>query len=72
MATELYQISGVGPTLNGRNGEGSRYWTDGELRIVVLVEDGAAAGGPPRQVSPPPLIVAKDTLWRAIGVVMPD
>jgi len=72
MATELYQISGVGPTLHGRNGEGSRYWTDGELRIVVLVEDGAAAGGPPRQVSPPPLIVAKDTLWRAIGVVMPD
>ena len=30
--TALYKVSGVGPTLFGRNGEGDRYFTDGELR----------------------------------------
>ena len=72
MAAQLYQVAGVGPTINGRNGEGSRYWTDGELRLVVLVEDGAPADEAPEIIPAPPLIAAKDALWRAIGVAIQD
>ena len=32
----IYQVTGVGPTLNGRNGEGDPYWTDGEICIARL------------------------------------
>ena len=45
----LYQVTGVGPTLNGRNGEGDRYYTDGEIHFARLVprreENHNAAGG---------------------------
>ena len=36
----LYQVTGVGPTLNGRNGGGDRYFTDGEIHFARLVSDG--------------------------------
>lgn len=34
--TQTYQVTGAGPTMNGRNGEGDRYYTDGEITIAVL------------------------------------
>lgn len=33
---KVYAMAGVGPTLNGRNGEGDRYYTDGLIRVSVL------------------------------------
>ena len=36
----FFQISGVGPTLRGKNGGGDRYFTDGEILIGVLARDG--------------------------------
>ncbi len=33
----IYEVSGIGPTLNGRNGEGDPYYTDGEIKISRLV-----------------------------------
>lgn len=33
---QTYQVTGTGPTLNGRNGEGDPYYTDGEITIAVL------------------------------------
>lgn len=33
------QETGIGPTTDGRNGEGSRYETDGSAAIVVLLAD---------------------------------
>jgi hypothetical protein len=33
---EIFQVTGVGATLDGRNGGGDRYFTDGELTIGVL------------------------------------
>jgi LssY C-terminus len=38
VVTTIYEITGIGPTLNGRNGEGDPYYTDGEVEISVLVE----------------------------------
>ncbi len=31
-----YQVTGIGPTLNGRNGGGDRYFSDGEMTVIVL------------------------------------
>src|SRR5581483_8569179 len=33
---EVFQVTGVGGTLDGRNGGGDRYFTDGELTIGVV------------------------------------
>jgi hypothetical protein len=33
----IYEVTGVGPTLAGRNGEGDRYYTDGEVEISRIV-----------------------------------
>ena len=40
----FFQISGIGPTLFGRNGGGDPYYTDGEIHVAVLVP--GAANGP--------------------------
>jgi hypothetical protein len=36
MVSTVYSVSGIGPTLNGRNGEGDWYYTDGEIEIAVI------------------------------------
>jgi hypothetical protein len=64
MVEALYQISGVGPTLRARNGEGDIYFTDGEVHIAVLVAAGRRRDAPPRRTEPPPLIALKDSLWK--------
>ncbi|MCK1448816.1 LssY C-terminal domain-containing protein [Bradyrhizobium sp. 2] len=41
IAQNFFQISGTGPTLFGRNGEGDPYHTDREILVATLVVDGA-------------------------------
>jgi hypothetical protein len=36
MADKVFQITGIGPTLEGKNAEGDTYYTNGEINIVVL------------------------------------
>ena len=62
----IYQVSGVGPTLNGRNGEGNRYYTDGEIRISRLVEGCGATSEKPEQPANPLLIDLKDAVWSTV------
>lgn len=47
----IYQVTGCGPTLIGRNGEGDRYVTDGEITVGVL-RPGAASGPAPPDLLP--------------------
>jgi hypothetical protein len=71
MVTTTYRVSGVGPTLNGHNGEGDRYYTDGEIRMAVLVVAGRPATDPPTELSAPPLVLLKDAIWgRTTGMPM--
>ncbi|WP_275172846.1 MULTISPECIES: LssY C-terminal domain-containing protein [unclassified Bradyrhizobium] len=63
MITAIYQMKGVGPTLNGRNGEGDPYNTDGEIWIAKLVWNGDKADERAEMVSPPVLIQMKDALF---------
>jgi hypothetical protein len=60
----IYQVTGVGATLLGRNGEGDPYFTDGELTIAVLTD--GIAKEPPSRLANPPFVQMKDQLWNAI------
>lgn len=70
MVQNLFQISGIGPTLLGRNGEGDPYYTDGEIYIATLVVDGARRTEPPVTIPPPPLIALKDQVWHRVSSVV--
>jgi hypothetical protein len=67
MVRTFFQISGTGPTLLGRNGEGDPYYTDGEIDIASLVVDGVRRAEPPVILPPPPLIALKDQIWRGVS-----
>jgi hypothetical protein len=66
MVQAFFQISGTGPTLLGRNGEGDPYYTDGEIDIASLVVDGIKRTKPPEILPPPRLIALKDQVWHRI------
>jgi hypothetical protein len=70
MVTTLYQVSGVGPTLNGGNGEGDPYHTDGAIRMAVLVVGGQRRTEPARTFPSPPLVALKDTIWKRAAQAM--
>ncbi|MFK8250741.1 LssY C-terminal domain-containing protein [Ancylobacter terrae] len=67
MVTAVYQVTGVGPTVDGRNGGGDRYYTDGEVWIARLTVDGARDPNPPERIPAPPLVAAKDAVWRGVA-----
>jgi hypothetical protein len=66
---EEFQVTGVGPTLLGRNGGGDRYYTDGELTIGVLAKDQSRDQMPDR-LENPVAVQIKDQLWSAIRPLM--
>jgi LssY C-terminus len=67
MVETFFQISGVGPTLFGRNGEGDPYYTDGEIDFARLVLNGARRTEPALIVAPPTLIALKDQVWHRVS-----
>ena len=63
----LYEVTGVGLTLNGRNGEGDPYWTDGEIAISRLSPGCASEVAVPQKLDSPVLVRLKNWLWRAVA-----
>ncbi|HWV52352.1 LssY C-terminal domain-containing protein [Pseudorhodoplanes sp.] len=63
----IYQVTGVGPTLNGRNGEGDSYWTDGELDIARLTPDAVKTDKPPQVLDSPQIVQWKDAVMKKVG-----
>jgi LssY C-terminus len=63
MVLDIYQIRGIGPTLNGRNGEGDPYYTDGEIWMAKLVAQGEKARSPAKILPAPALIQIKDKMF---------
>ena len=66
MATAKYQVTGVGPTLNGRNGGDDPYYTDGEVWILRLVPDCQKQTSPVTELPSPPATELKDQIWHEI------
>lgn len=58
--TEVFQVTGVGATLDGRNGGGDRYFTDGELTIGEVSPANVVQKEPPRLLANPAGIQAKN------------
>ena len=58
-----YQVSGVGPTINGRNGGGDRYFTDGEMDVGVISTDNSRQTAAPEALPNPPAVTLKNRVW---------
>ena len=67
VVTAIYEVSGVGPTFIGRNGEGDRYFTDGEVRISRLVSGCGTKAETTVELKNPPLIDLKNETWKALA-----
>jgi hypothetical protein len=64
--TEIYSVSGVGATLNGRNGEGDWYYTDGDIHIAVV---SASRTGKPVELQQPLPVALKNQIWKAVRLL---
>jgi hypothetical protein len=62
VVTTVYEATGIGTTLDGRNAEGDAYYTDGEIKIAVLV---AGCGQRSATVLFLPLRVSEELIVRA-------
>ena len=62
-----YQVTGIGPTMDGRNGGGDPYYTDGEVWILRLVVACAKRDGPATIIPSPSATEIKDQIWHGIA-----
>jgi hypothetical protein len=67
MVEARYQVTGVGPTLAGRNGGGDLYYTDGEVWILRLVEACQKRTSPVDIIPSPTATEIKDQIWQGIA-----
>jgi hypothetical protein len=67
MVEAKYQVTGVGPTMAGRNGGGDLYYTDGEVWILRLVEACQKRTTPAAVLPSPPATEVKDQIWQEIA-----
>jgi hypothetical protein len=67
MVDAKYQVTGIGPTVAGRNGGGDLYYTDGEVWILRLVEACQKRDGPAVTIPSPAATEIKDEIWRGIA-----
>ena len=72
MVEAVYQVTGIGPTLTGRNGGGDLYRTDGEVKIARLVPDGIERAATPEIFDAPPLVKLKDRAFDVIDNLLDD
>src|SRR5262245_51143528 len=72
MLETTYLVYGIGPTLRGRNGEGNRYHTDGEVKVGRLVEKGVAAAAPPQETPSSLAVEVKLAIWRQMHGLIVD
>jgi hypothetical protein len=64
-----YSVSGVGPTLFGRNGGGDPYYTDGDIAFADLTPGCEMRETPVESQAPPPRIVAKNAVYGWLAAV---
>lgn len=70
MVTAKYQVTGIGPTLAGRNGGGDLYYTDGEVWILRLVEACRKSTTPVDILASPLATQIKDEIFRQIATTI--
>jgi hypothetical protein len=70
VVSSVYEVTGVGPTVNGRNGGGDSYYTDGEIKMGVLVEGCSARAATTIVLGNPPLVELKNRAWSVLASVL--
>lgn len=63
MLTGIFHVTGIGPTLLGRNGGGDPYFTDGEISVGVLSPNAAPVTTMPETLPDPVPVAAKNAVW---------
>lgn len=66
----IYEVSGIGPTLMGRNGEGDQYYTDGEVKISRLVAGCNSTAEATVELDNPPMTNLKNFAWKAAASLL--
>jgi hypothetical protein len=66
----IYQVTGIGPTLLARNGEGDSYWTDGEIWIARLTPDAKQTDTGLQILASPQIVQWKDAMMKRVGHVL--
>ena len=66
----IYEVTGIGPTLFGRNGEGDPYYTDGEVKISRLVSGCNKKAETALELANPPIVDFKNQAWEAIAGIL--
>jgi hypothetical protein len=62
-----YEVGGIGPTINGHNGGGDSYYTDGEIKFSVLVDGCSQRTATTTEFENPPLVDAHNRIWPVIA-----
>jgi len=70
MVEAKYQVTGIGPTMAGRNGGDDLYYTDGEVWILRLVDACQKHAGAVTIIPSPLATEIKDQIWQAIAGTM--
>jgi len=71
MVEAKYQVTGIGPTMAGRNGGGDPCYSDGEIWVLRLVEPCERRDGPAVTIPSPAVTEIKDQIWHAVANAMP-
>jgi len=66
----IYEVSGIGPSLIGRNGEGDQYYTDGEVKISRLVAGCNSKAEAAVELDNPPMTELKNIAWKAASAIL--
>lgn len=67
----FYQVTGVGATVRGHNGEGDWYYTDGEMTVGVIAPSNTAQADPPARLPNPRRVTLKNRGWWWLRWILP-
>ena len=67
---EIYQVTGVGATIQGQNGGGDWYYTDGELTVGVLSKNNVLQTQEPFMLPNPPTVNFKNRVLASMRTIL--
>lgn len=68
--SELYQVTGVGANVAGRNAGGDWYYTDGELTVAIIARDNVPLPHEPVRLTNAPAVDWKNQGWAFLRTVL--
>jgi hypothetical protein len=68
----VFQVTGVGSTLEGRNGGGDWYYSDGEMTVGVISPGNIAHSQPPEHLPNPSAVELKNQAWSWLRPVLAE